>query len=138
MGKGVLVDTNVVIDFQNGRLPLANSQWLIAQVDAGHGYLSVINRIELLIRPGSAAEEAALRQFIGSCQELPLDEPVVQQTIRLRQQHRIKLPDALIAATALAYALPLLTRNVGDFRAVAGLAVLDPHGSAPLPGWLAG
>ena len=133
MGTGVLIDTNVVIDFQNGRLPVAGAQWLIEQVDAGQGYLSVINRIELLIRPGNASEEAALRQFIGSCTELPLDEPTIQHTIHLRQQHRVKLPDAIIAATALAHGIPLLTRNTSDFQALTGLAVLNPHEAALLP-----
>ena len=133
MGTSVLIDTNVVIDFQNGRLPVFSAQWLIQQVDSGLGYLSVINRIELLVRPGSTAEEAALQQFIGSCTELPLDEATILNTIRLRQQHRVKLPDAIIAATALAHGLPLLTRNVSDFQALAGLVVLNLHEAAPLP-----
>ena len=74
-----------------------------------------------------------LEDFIAATTILPLDEPVVQQTILLRQQHRIKLPDAIIAATALVHGLPLLTRNGADFQRVAGLVVLDPHDPTQLP-----
>ncbi len=73
-----------------------------------------------------------LEDFIAATTILPLDEPVVQQTIQLRQQHRIKLPDAIIAATALVHGLPLLTRNVADFQRVAGLVIMDPHDPAQL------
>jgi predicted nucleic acid-binding protein len=50
----------------------------------------------------------------------------VQHTLRLRQQSRIRLPDALIAATALYFGLPLVTRNTQDFRAIEGLIILNP------------
>ena len=95
--------------------------------------MSAIVRIELLSWQGPPAEMQALEDFIAATEVLPLDELVTQQTIRLRQQHRVKLPDAIIAATALAYVLPLLTRNVGDFQALTGLTVLNPHEPLPLP-----
>jgi predicted nucleic acid-binding protein len=47
---------------------------------------------------------------------MPLSEAIVQRTIALRQQHRIRLPDALIAATALVLGEPLVTRNTQDFH----------------------
>jgi len=52
---------------------------------------------------------------------------------RSSSKPRIKLPDAIIAATALVHNLPLLTRNVADFQAITTLVVLNPHDSAQLP-----
>ena len=46
--------------------------------------------------------------------------------ILLRQSRRIKLGDALIAATALLYELLLMTRNVDDFKRVSGLRIINP------------
>ena len=52
---------------------------------------------------------------------------IIAQTIALRVQHKIKTPDAIIAATALVYDLELITRNLSDFRAIQGLKLIDPH-----------
>ena len=95
--------------------------WLDAQLAAQQVAISVITCIELLGKLVPAPEAVFLQSFVQSVEVLPLNEPVIQQTIRLRQQHRIKLPDAIIAATALAHGLPLLTRNTSDFSAVTGL-----------------
>ena len=127
MGAGYLADTNVVIDLVLGRLPVAGAMWLDTQLTAQQVAISVITRIELLGKLVPAPEAAFLQSFVESVEVLPLDEPVIAQTIHLRQQHRVKLPDAIIAATALAHGLPLLTRNGKDFAGVAGLVVLDPH-----------
>ncbi len=111
MGAGYLADTNVVIDLVLGRLPIASAAWLDAQLTAGYVSISIITRIELLGKLVPAPEFAFLQSFVQSVAVLPLDEPVTQQTIRLRQQHRVKLPDAIIAATALAHWLELVSHN---------------------------
>ena len=58
---------------------------------------------------------------------LSLTETVVQKTIELRKSYHIKLPDAIIAATALVYKLTIITRNTADFDKVSGLGCVDAH-----------
>lgn len=132
-----LADTNTIIDLVVGRLPAASISWLEQQLGQQTVAISIVTRIELLTKTEPAAEYATMQSFVQSVDVLPLDEPVTQHTIGLRQQHRVKLPDAIIAATALAHGLTLLTRNSNDFKAVAGLAVINPHEAAQLPGLLA-
>jgi predicted nucleic acid-binding protein len=50
-----------------------------------------------------------------------------KQLIELRMAHKIKLPDAIIAATALVNGLGVVSRNASDFNKVPGLDVVDPH-----------
>lgn len=111
MGTGYLADTNVIIDLVLGRLPTAGAAWVDAQLAAGKVSISIITRIELLGKLVPTPEYAFLQSFVQSVAVLSLDEPVTQQTIRLRQQHRVKLPDAIIAATALAHWLELVSHN---------------------------
>jgi predicted nucleic acid-binding protein len=51
----------------------------------------------------------------------------VSRTIEIRKAYRIKLPDAIIAATALVNDYTLVSRNLGDFEKIEGLTVIDPH-----------
>ena len=133
MGTRYLADTNTIIDLVVGRLPTASISWLEQQLEQQAVAISVITCIELLTKTEPASEYATMQAFVQSVPVLPLDEATTQQTIRLRQQHRVKLPDAIIAATALAHGIPLLTRNGRDFQALAGLVVLNLHEAAPLP-----
>ena len=113
MGAGYLADTNVVIDLVLGKLPPTSASWLDTKLAAQQIAISIITRIELLGKLVPAPEFAFLQSFVQSVAVLPLDESVTQQTIRLRQQHRVKLPDAIIAATALAHGLSqLIWHNV--------------------------
>jgi toxin FitB len=60
-----------------------------------------------------------------SCFQLP--RPIVEQTILLRKKHKIKTPDAIIAATALVHDLTIITRNSGDFEKIEGLKTVNPY-----------
>lgn len=57
---------------------------------------------------------------------IAVDDAVIAQTIRLRQMRKIKIPDAIIAASALIQGLPLVTNNVSDFQWTEGLNLIDP------------
>ncbi|XWN35316.1 MAG: hypothetical protein ROO73_00790 [Roseivirga sp.] len=56
-----------------------------------------------------------------------LETTIKHQTAALRRQYNIKLPDAIIAATSLAYDLTLITRNVADFKNITSLRLVNPY-----------
>lgn len=84
MGTQYLIDTNVVIEFLGGTLPVSGSDWLQGIIDQNLHHLSVINQIELLGFNGSPAEMQTLEDFIDVTSVLPLSDVVVQKTIELR------------------------------------------------------
>lgn len=87
----------------------------------------MINKIELLGFKGPEAEMQILRDFVNSSQVISLTEEIVTKTIELRIQHKIKLPDAIIASTSLIHGLSLITRNQSDFTNIEGLVCINPH-----------
>ena len=56
---------------------------------------------------------------------LELEQPVKLKTAEIRKAHKLKLPDAIIAATAIVYDLTLISRNVPDFKNINGLKIMD-------------
>ena len=118
----MLLDTNVVIYSCQ-----TDGGWLAPWTGHADAAIASVTRVEALgfveIAP---AEESAIREYLGRCLAYPLDEEVIERAIRLRQQKKMKLGDAIIAATALEFGLPLVTRNVDDFKHVAGLEIINP------------
>jgi len=124
MGKRYLIDTNVVIDFLGGKLP-TKAKKLLLNIDTP--IISVVTQIELHSSNNSTAKETKLiNEFIDEAQVLnTLDEQIVKSCIAIRKAHKIKLPDAIIAATALSFDLVLLTRNTADFKAIKNLEIIN-------------
>jgi predicted nucleic acid-binding protein len=118
-------DSNILIYHLNDALPPS----VLTQVEswiAEGAVISVMSRIEVLGYPQTADQLQQAMRLLAYCEEILLHEPKVRRTIMLRPQHRIRLPDALIAATALDCGFPLVTRNTQDFHTINGLILLNP------------
>jgi len=119
------VDTNVWIGAVAG-VPHAANAVLKAAIIDWCGY-SAITRLEVFGFPElTPADEKHLAELLAQFHEIPVSTVVIDEAIRLRKQVKIKVPDALIAASALIEQAILVTRNVTDFKKVTGLNVLDP------------
>jgi toxin FitB len=108
----VLVDTDVFIDHLRGA----------AELKAGRHRLhySVITRAELFA--GTTATEIVVT-LLGPLREVPVDRSIAERAGRIRRESGVRLPDSLIAATALEHGLQLATRNRQDFEQIRGLRI---------------
>jgi predicted nucleic acid-binding protein len=106
-GNKILVDTNTLIYLLNRHPalePFLEKDWLF----------SFITEIELLGKPGiTQLEIQTIKGVLGVCMKVEHVEDINEITIQLKQWHKIKLPDALIAATAVYQKVPLLTFDKG-------------------------
>jgi len=111
----LLVDTDVLVDHLRAhrRLP----------IERRFAY-SVISRFELFA--GRAADEDVVNDLLGRHREIAVDGLIAAGAGRLRRTDRLEIADALIAATALAHGLELVTRNRKDFERVRGIRLRDP------------
>ena len=123
MEQGFLMDSNLVIDYFGNNLT-GNA---VSFIDNLPAVISVITRIEILGWYNATPEQLSkLQNFVQQSLVYQLTETIIQKTILLRQAHRIKLPDAIVAATALTKNKTLVTRNVNDFKNIPGLDLLNP------------
>ncbi len=104
-----LLDTNMVIGLLKAHVPAVN----LAEaegLDISRAATSQISRMELLGFPGlTGEEEASIRDFLANCRVIGLEDAIELKAIELRRSRHLKLPDAIIAATAITYRLHLLT-----------------------------
>lgn len=117
-----LLDSNIVIAVAS-----CDDDAVNRLVREGSYSVSVVTRIEVLGYHRLTHEDKTdLLAFLAGGRELALDNAVAQTAVWLRQQRRMGLGDAIIAATALVHGLPLVTRNVDDFKHVENLKLVNP------------
>jgi predicted nucleic acid-binding protein len=116
----LLLDTNILIDVLRGEAPAL--AWLEQQE---RPHISVISWIEVLVgcRKG---ESGRVEAWLETFPRLPLDDAIALESVRLRQHQGLKIPDAIILATARCADLNLATRNSRDFPLTLG-GVVHPY-----------
>ncbi|MFA6083289.1 type II toxin-antitoxin system VapC family toxin [Mucilaginibacter sp.] len=114
-GTDIFIDTNICIYLLNGDVRLSN---LLQDQNI---YISFITEIELFAHHGhDNASVKILNAFIDSVTVINITNDIKQTTINLRREHKLKLPDSIIAASALTKNLPFVTADKG-FKKIAEL-----------------
>jgi predicted nucleic acid-binding protein len=126
MEQQYLTDSNVVIDYMAGRLP-EKGKVFMNQVINQIPLLSVITKIEVLGFNTTAEATQLLTRFINDSIIVGLSDKIVDKTIEIRKRHKIKTPDAIIAASSLISGFVLISRNTKDFVQIEGLEVINPY-----------
>jgi predicted nucleic acid-binding protein len=120
-----LFDSSAVILYFNDALSEQSLAVMTQAIQTGSGAISVITRAEVLAWPSHTAQsiQEAVAGMTGFAQ-LGVDTLVADEAARIRRECNLKLPDALIAATALLHGVPVVTANARDFERVAQLALV--------------
>jgi predicted nucleic acid-binding protein len=106
-----LFDTNILVDYLNAvRQARTELQRYTEKA------VSIITWMEVMVGAADDVEDAT-RSFLSSFDVIALDGEIAERAVSLRRTHHIKLPDAVIWATAQTHAMLLVTRNTRDFAA---------------------
>ena len=132
MGVKYLWDTNIAIYYLQQQFPPEAEKFMDLILKESQPCISAITEIELLCWKTSTKNDVVvLNSFINDATVIELEQPIKLQTADIRKHYNIKLPDSIIAATALVYKLSLVTRNTKDFVSIPGLLLVNPWDAMP-------
>jgi len=122
-----LWDTNTGIYYLQQQFPSVAEKFIDKILRESHPSISVISEIELLCWKTPTEQELnILKSFISHSNVIELNSSIKTKTVELRKTKSIKLPDAIIAATALSQNLTLISRNAKDFKNIPNLEFINP------------
>lgn len=108
-GDRLLLDTNVALYLLRGDRSAADA------IQGQEVHISFITRMELLGKPGMTRTEIKqVEAFVNEWPMVELNRAIMDHAILLRREYRLKIPDAIVAATAIFMNVPLLTADT-DF-----------------------
>lgn len=118
----ILLDSCILIDLLGGSE--AAREYLGGLRGAA---ISQLTWMEVLIGAANAEEEQIVRALLSTFELLPIDQEVSEEAVRLRRMRRLKLPDAIVFATARVHRRELATRNTKDFPSGTQGVVIPYH-----------
>lgn len=105
-GNSLLIDTNIALYLLNGDTTIAEL------LDGRDVYISFITELELLgFQDITKEERSIIEDFLSNCIIIDLNQSIKEITIDLKQSYKLKLPDAIIAATSQYMNLPLISAD---------------------------
>jgi predicted nucleic acid-binding protein len=123
----ILCDTNILIEFYKDNEDVSNVLRAIGLPDLA---VSVITVGELYFGARDKRELLKIKKHLAGLHQIPVDAEISGRYLSLLESHalshRLSIPDALIAATALRHNLELYTINLKDFRYIEGLTLYTP------------
>jgi tRNA(fMet)-specific endonuclease VapC len=123
----ILCDTNILIELYKNNTQIVQE---LRQIGPSQLAVSPITQAELYFGALNKAELKKIKQHLSLLSQLPLDVSISTVFLQLIESyslsHKLSLPDALIAATALVHNLELYTLNVKDFRFISHLRLYQP------------
>lgn len=128
MGINYLWDTNTIIYFLQRQFTPTAEKFIDNIVSTNQPAISAITEIELLCwKTATENDLLILRNFIKDSYVYELSQEIKNQAVEVRKYYNIKLPDAIIAATAIVNELTIITRNAKDFEKIPQLKVSNPY-----------
>src|SRR5215213_5373760 len=122
----MLVDSNIIIYAAKPEY-LTIRQFIVEHTPA----ISAISYVEVLGYHKLVEQERTLLEaFFATAPLIALSQAVLDHAVKLRQVRKITLGAAIVSSTALVHDLTLVTRNIDDFKWIAGLKLLNPFDSA--------
>jgi len=120
-----IIDSNVIVNYTSEKYSKKAMSFLADVIDEIPN-ISVITKIEVLSwRSAIMQEEENMRLFVNSLNLIRLSDIIVEKCIEIRRNHKIKTPDAIIAATAIVNDFTILTSD-SDFNPIPNLKIINP------------
>jgi predicted nucleic acid-binding protein len=123
----ILCDTNILIEFYKNNEQITET---LRQIGGANLAVSVVTVAELYYGALNKTELGQIKEHLSLLRQLSLTSSISQRFLGLMEDyalsHKLSIPDALIAASAMEHEAELFTLNLRDSRFISGLRLYEP------------